>query len=150
MDAYEAHRRAYYSQLFGGRRSVPTTRHVPRASTHVARSRITGAGDALFATRRIENGARVVKMRMPVEADRPLRGMPEDSILYARGERVGTLDAAWTPGGPKPLWYMINHASSANTKPVKEEGAFYWVAKRAIERGEEITFNYDPGRTIRF
>ena len=149
MDAYEAHRRAYYSHMFGGRRAVPTTRHVPRASTYVARSRIAGAGDALFATRRIEEGARVASMRMPVEAHGPLRGMPHDSIVYTRGD-IGTLDAAWTLGTPKPLWYMINHASNPNTKAVKDGRDFYWVARRMIERGEEITFNYHPGRNLRF
>jgi hypothetical protein len=138
----------------GSRRRRETTRSVPRASTYVAQSRIEGCvGEGLFASRRISEGQRVVGMGMPTESAVPRPGMPDDSIVYLskNGMRAGVRDDAWTRGTRKPRWYLLNHAGHGNTRAVYVPGReFYWAARRDIERGEELTFNYNPGRPVYF
>ena len=148
----EAQRSAFGSRR-SGRFARATGRTSSRASTYVARSEIDGcAGDGLFASRSIPKDARVVAMISPIAGTRPGRDMPDDSIVYLSrsGMRTGVRDYNWTNATRKPHWYYLNHADSGNTMPVYDGTQLYWKTKRAVAKGEELTFNYNPGHRVRF
>jgi hypothetical protein len=132
-----------------------TGRTSSRASTYVARSKIDGCtGDGLFASRSIPKDARVVAMISPIETTRPGLDMPDDSIVYLsrNGMHTGVRDYNWTNATRKPHWYYLNHADSGNTMPVYDalERQFYWITRRVVAKGEELTFNYNPGHRVYF
>ena len=130
-----------------------TGRTSSRASTYVARSEIDGCtGDGLFASRSIPKNTRVVAMSSPIEKTRPGLDMPDDSIVYLsrNGMHTGVRDYNWTNATRKPHWYYLNHADSGNTMPVYDGREFYWITKRVVAKGEELTFNYNPGHRVYF
>jgi SET domain-containing protein len=63
----------------------------------------------------------------------------------ARGSRyLFELNSKWTIDG-SPRWNLaryINHSCKPNAKPVARKGRMVIVALRAIEPGEEVTYNY--------
>jgi len=103
----------------------------------VGRSR-TGLG--LFATTEIRKGAFIV------EYDGP-------RLTQAEVDRLGSarylfeVNSRWTIDG-SPRWNVaryVNHSCRPNAEPIESRGRIRIKARRRIQPGEEITYNY--GRT---
>ncbi len=97
----------------------------------------TGLG--LFAIRRIKRSAYIATYRGPrltaEEADR----------REARGARyMFELNTRWTiDGSPRSnVARYINHSCYPNATPVIRKGKIVIVARRTIDPGEQITYNY--------
>lgn len=105
-------------------------------SVEVKNSNIEGLG--IFATRPLHAGERIrqVNVVREITADTPIR---EDM-----GERTGHCSY---PDGKIVLWGFpdrhVNHSCDPNAYEFFEGDASYFVARREIATGEEITFDYN-------
>lgn len=99
-------------------------------------SPIEGLG--IFATRTFEAGERIKSVSVVREVT------PESPIREELGERV---DHCSYPDGRVVLWNFpdrhVNHSCDPNAYELFDEGASYFVARRKIAVGEEITFDYN-------
>ena len=154
------------------RRSTRLTPRAPhpsdraRASVRKGHSLIHGQG--AFASRRIAAGTRVASMQHAAQTrDGASPGYPHDSVIHlASLGGIMVRDLGWTSPHHKPTWYVINHsAAGANVAARATRGtsggagasvpsggqlSLDWVAIRDIERGEEILWRYQTGRTLTF
>ena len=132
--------------------------HCGRASVRKGPSFIHGQG--AFASRRIAAGTSVTSMQhaAPTKDGAP-PGYPHDSVIHLASSGM-VRDVGWTSPHHKPTWYVLNHsAAGANVAPRVTRGAsagsrgpvsIDWVAIRDIERGEELLWRYQTGRTLSF
>lgn len=125
----------------------------------VKKSKIKGAGQGLFAgTGGISKGTEIVRMSDPIivssEQDVEDRGLPHDSVIHISGNTKNktqlVFDAAFIDMDHIPLWYRQNHSSTDPNSRVKRKSnkIIYWQALRDIDEGEEIVFDYEPGRKL--
>jgi hypothetical protein len=106
-------------------------------NVRVGPSPIHGQGG--FATRRIHEGTRVIEYageRITKEESLRLCEM-QNWFIFALDDGFD-LDGSvpWNPAR------FLNHSCEPNCDAVCEEGGIWIVARRDIEPGEEITFNY--------
>src|ERR1700683_2761356 len=99
----------------------------------------SATGFGLFAIRPIKRSARIATYRGPrlttEEADR----------REARGARyMFELNSRWTiDGSPRyNVARYMNHSCYPNATPIIRKGKIVIVARRTIDPGEEITYNY--------
>lgn len=135
---------------------------------HVRNSTMLGAGQGLFANVNFYPGETVVWMGVPTLVDNVFKvaaqanGFPDDSFFHIE-KRAGMLkkqsgqllimDRNFEHVEEPPLWYFINHGGdTANLRfdydPQRNE--FKWIAKEFIPEGEELFFNYNPGKKTTF
>lgn len=119
---------------------ITTTRRVPRLYV-VRKSEIHGKG--VFAATVIPKGARIIEYKgeriSPQEAD--ARGGSHDDktiVLLFSVDESTVIDAA--VGGNAARF--INHSCSPNCEAVLENGRIFIEARRRIEPGEELTYDY--------
>lgn len=106
-------------------------------------SKIQGRG--VFATRKIEEGTRLIEYKGEViddaEADR--------RYPFEEGERHHTflfmLDSgdAIDAGPSRSIAKYINHSCDPNCEAVEEDGRIFIDALRDIARGEELVYDYN-------
>lgn len=90
-----------------------------------------------------------------------------EKVIEYTGERLTISQAderfrrTWVPGGKRPLYMLrlssrvvldgafhgsgaerINHSCDPNLKPLKTRGRMWFVSRRRIEAGEELTLDY--------
>lgn len=106
------------------------------ADVEVKLSTIDGLG--IFATRMFEAGERIKRVSVVREVT------PEAPIRPELGER---LDHCSYPDGKIVLWDFpdrhVNHCCDPNAYEQFDAAASYFVARRIISAGEEITFDYN-------
>jgi uncharacterized protein len=105
--------------------------------TRVGRSR-TGLG--LFATTPIRRGARIAEYTGP-----PIPTKDARVKERTRGARyMMEIDSRWTiDGSPRSnVARYVNHACKPNAEAIIDRGRVFLHARRPIEAGEEITYNY--------
>lgn len=115
----------------------------------VRNSSIHGRG--VFATRTIRKGARIVEYRgvrttMKEERDKPVDdpSNPFHTFLFEMSDGI-TINAGIR--GNAARW--INHSCAPNCEAVEEDDRVFIFARRRIEEGEELTYDYGlsvPGR----
>jgi hypothetical protein len=122
------------------RSETSTTRRAPRLYV-VRKSGIHGKG--VFASTVIPKGARIIEYKgeriSPQEAD--ARGGSQDEtavVLLFSVDEATVIDAA--VGGNAARF--INHSCSPNCEAVMEDGRIFIDARRRIEPGEELTYDY--------
>lgn len=106
------------------------------AFLRVGRSR-TGLG--LFATAPIARGALIA------EYTGPRIPTSEAHVRERAGARyMFEIDEQWTiDGSPRSnIARYANHACKPNAEAINDDGRIFLRARRRIEAGEEITFNY--------
>jgi hypothetical protein len=120
---------------------------------YVAKSRVCD-GFGLFASMDIKQGSIVVAMNEPhqvlkQQADTYLRRhscLPEDAVVHDErgGKKLAWYDASFTDDESRPHWHFLNHSGKANTAPrvCGAEGRFEWIARKAVRKGDELTFDY--------
>lgn len=125
----------------------PAKRKGPvRTSTAIGvrQSKIHGKG--VFARRAIRKGARLAEYWGPVitweEAERryPVDPVPYHTFLFEIGDGSTCIDGQKTRSVAK--W--INHACRPNCEAVEDDDERVFIeARRAIEPGEELTYDYN-------
>ncbi len=128
-------------------------------------SGITNAGLGLFTKQRFSKNELVVIIQYPIEISLVnLDNLKyDDSAIYVTVNRKiknrNRKVHIWITDKKNVKtqdWYYQNHSSSdANTlmKICKTENGketIGWFAKRDIEIGEELLFNYNPGYNVKF
>ena len=110
----------------------------------VRQSAIHGRG--VFAARKIRKGARIVQYKGEritwEEAERryPVDPVPYHTFLFEIGDGTHCLDAV--KRGSPAKW--INHSCKPNCEAEEDEVAHVLiVARRDIEAGEELTYDYN-------
>jgi len=73
------------------------------------------------------------------------RGLPHDSVVFVGG--VPFFDLSFSRGAAsaaQPTWYTLNHAEggAANVQMAMVRGRLRWLARRYVEAGEELRYNY--------
>ncbi|MBU0690989.1 SET domain-containing protein-lysine N-methyltransferase [bacterium] len=117
----------------------------------VRNSSIQGKG--VFAKKRIRKGTRLIEYRgerIPVgEADERYEDdenkTHHHTFLFSVDERT-VIDAA--VNGNNARW--INHSCDPNCEAVEEEGRIWIEAKKNIQPGQELSYNYQLDREGRF
>jgi SET domain-containing protein len=97
----------------------------------------TGLG--LFATKLIRRAAYIATYR-----GRRISSEEADRRERRGGKYMFELNSRWVIDG-SPRWNVaryINHSCRPNAEPVVRRGRIVFVAVRAIEPGEEITYDY--------
>jgi len=112
----------------------------------VRKSKIHGNG--VFANRRIRKGARILEYLgdriTHREADKRYEDHDENdnhTFLFIVDKRT-VLDAAF--GGNDARW--INHSCDGNCDSEVEQGRVFIKARRTIQSGEELGYDYEIGR----
>ena len=107
------------------------------------------AGKGAFATRRIPKGARVVEYTgeriSQEEADRRYPydpDVPHHTFLFNLEDDV-VVDAAHRGNASR----FINHSCDPNCEAVIEDGRIWIYAKKAIQPGAELAYDYQYERT---
>ncbi|MBR9990431.1 MAG: SET domain-containing protein [Gemmatimonadetes bacterium] len=106
-------------------------------------SKIQGRG--VFATRKIEEGTRLIEYRGELvdddEADRryPFYDDERHHTFLFRLESGDAIDA----GPSRSIAKYINHSCDPNCEAVEEDGHIYIDAIRDIARGEELAYDYN-------
>jgi SET domain-containing protein len=99
-------------------------------------SPIQGLG--VFASRRVAAGQRIRRVKIVREVT------PASPIREDAGERI---EHCGYPDGKILLWDFpdrhVNHSCDPNAYELYEEDAIHIVARREIEAGDEITFDYN-------
>lgn len=119
---------------------ISTTRRAPRLYV-VRKSGIHGKG--VFASTVIARGTRIIEYKgkriSPEEADAQY-GPNETTaiVLLFSVDEATVIDAA--VGGNAARF--INHSCSPNCEAVTEDGRIFIEARRRIEPGEELTYDY--------
>ena len=110
----------------------------------VRQSAIHGRG--VFAARKIRKGARIVQYKGEritwEEAERryPVDPVPYHTFLFEIGDGTHCLDAV--KRGSPAKW--INHSCKPNCEAEEDEDEHVFiVARRDIEAGEELTYDYN-------
>ena len=120
-----------------------TLNHLPEPTPiHVHASDVHGKG--VFATRHIAAGERVIEyVGEVISMAEALRRHPHDATnpdhtfyFYLNDGRV--IDALY--GGNDSKW--INHSCRPNCVPDERKGRIFIVTRRAVFKGEELTFDY--------
>ena len=121
-------------------RSAPTSRTAPMFA--VRRSRIHGSG--VYATRRIRKGTRIVEYLgeriSHEEADDRYAAKGQDdghTFLFVVSDKV-VIDAGVNGNDAR----FINHSCDPNCDTVIEGGRVFIEAKRTIQPGEELGYEY--------
>jgi uncharacterized protein len=120
---------------------------IPTPPLHkVRKSKIHGNG--VFANRRIRKGARILEYLgdriTHRQADKRYEDHDENdnhTFLFIVDKRT-VLDAAI--GGNDARW--INHSCDGNCDSEVEQGRVFIKARRTIQRGEELGYDYEIGR----
>jgi uncharacterized protein len=106
-------------------------------------SKIQGRG--VFATRKIEEGTRLIEYKGEVvtdaEADRryPFEEDERHHTFLFRLDSGDAIDA----GPSRSIAKYINHSCDPNCEAVEEDGRIFIDAIRDIERGEELVYDYN-------
>lgn len=106
-------------------------------------SRIQGRG--VFATRKIEEGTRLIEYRGEIvddeEADRryPFHDDERHHTFLFRLDSGDAIDA----GPSRSVAKYINHSCDPNCEAVEEDGRIFIDAVRDIARGEELVYDYN-------
>ena len=106
-------------------------------------SKIQGRG--VFATRRIEEGTRLIEYKGDVVSD----AEADRRYPYEEGERHHTflfrLDSgdAIDAAPSRSIAKYINHSCDPNCEAVEEDGRIFIDAIREIARGEELVYDYN-------
>lgn len=106
-------------------------------------SKIQGRG--VFATRRIEEGTRLIEYRGEIvndaEADRryPFHEDERHHTFLFRLDSGDAIDAGPSRGIAK----YINHSCDPNCEAVEEDDRIFIDAIRDIDRGEELVYDYN-------
>jgi hypothetical protein len=102
------------------------------------RPRYGAEGLGIFATRTFIAGERIKRVSVVREIT------PESPIRENLGER---LNHCSYPNGKIVLWDFpdrhVNHSCDPNAYELFDSGGSYFVARRSIAAGEEITFDYN-------
>jgi hypothetical protein len=109
---------------------------MPKRPFRIGRSR-TGLG--LFATRPIRKGARIAEYKGPLLKTKAAE------ILESRGNRyLYELNSRWTIDGSnrRNVARYINHSCRPNAETDVKKGKVIVTAKKRIQPGDEITYNY--------
>jgi uncharacterized protein len=120
---------------------------IPTPPLHkVRKSKIHGNG--VFANRRIRKGARILEYLgdriTHRQADKRYEDHDENdnhTFLFIVDKRT-VLDAAI--GGNDARW--INHSCDGNCDSEVEQGRVFILARRTIQKGEELGYDYEIGR----
>ncbi len=127
-------------------------------------SNIPKAGNGLFAKKQIQKGDIITCIDHPLQLEDPeedaeFAGYPHDSVVYfkpsPKSPEIGIFDKSWKNPNDRPLWYYMNHGQKeSNAELIHTMTQFgpsvCWKAKRRIDKGEEILFNYNVGGTTKF
>ncbi|HSK18139.1 MAG TPA: SET domain-containing protein-lysine N-methyltransferase [Longimicrobiales bacterium] len=106
-------------------------------------SKIQGRG--VFATRKIEEGTRLIEYKGEVvtdaEADRryPFEEDERHHTFLFRLDSGDAIDA----GPSRSIAKYINHSCDPNCEAVEEDGRIFIEAIRDIARGEELVYDYN-------
>ncbi|HSJ32475.1 MAG TPA: SET domain-containing protein-lysine N-methyltransferase [Longimicrobiales bacterium] len=106
-------------------------------------SKIQGRG--VFATRKIEEGTRLIEYKGDVVSD----AEADRRYPFEEGERHHTflfrLDSgdAIDAGPSRSIAKYINHSCDPNCEAVEEDGRIFIDAIRDIARGEELVYDYN-------
>lgn len=121
----------------------------------VKKSKIAGKG--LFTTKNILKGEIIIAMKQPIEITQitKIAQFPSDAAIFVYKTKKYIIDKQWTNPKIPPFWYFQNHATTeANSKMILTQSkigpSISWVAKKDINKGSEIMFNYNPGKTLCF
>lgn len=105
--------------------------HTARFDLQVKRSR---AGLGLFTLSDIPSGRTIIEY-----VGRRIPSRPETRNLY-----TFSVNSRWDIDG-SPYWNKaryFNHSCRPNCEAINRRGRIFFVAKRKIRAGEELTFNY--------
>ena len=130
----------HHAHMRHAARSAPTSRTAPMFV--VRRSRIHGSG--VYATRRIRKGTRIVEYlgeRISHEdADNRYAAKGQDdghTFLFVVSDKI-VIDAGVNGNDAR----FINHSCDPNCDTVIEDGRVFIEAKRTIQPGEELGYEY--------
>jgi SET domain-containing protein len=135
--------------------------HEYKTALYAAPSRISGRG--LFSSVPIAKGQIITCIHDPMEIEGDVNAnWPEDAVLHisakniddARKRDMVIFDGSWNVPEEPPMWYFQNHSASPNSEmklyAAGDKATVCFVAKKNIAANEEIVFNYQPGKTLRF
>lgn len=136
------------------------------ANEHLTIKQSTISGRGLFATRDIAKDELIYCISNPIiktPEDAEKAGFPSDSVIFLscklKNKRINTtiFDATWNdPTKDGPLWYYMNHAAMESncraeaTATSSGQATVCWKAKKPIQKNDELTFNYQIGKNLRW
>ena len=120
---------------------VWTKRGVAPTRLRVGQSRIDGAGQGLFSTSDMEDGEKIGRMHGLILATGSLEEVENDGIRRAETRSIALRHAGkWALVHVEGVFGLMNHDADESSVHVSEGG---WVeACRAVESGDELTFDY--------
>jgi len=77
---------------------------------------------------------------------------PVDAIVHGEKKKYFDTSVRCDADHAMPLWYRMNHwiKKEANVYPSQCPRGVVWFAKRNIVAGEELMWDYDPLKVLKF